>query len=211
MIIFVYGDNSFSASVKVEEMRQRYLDKFDVSGMNLVEFNAEKIGLGDALQAIQSPPFISEKRMVILKDLLGKLKKKDDIEPWIEGLKKTPDSTIVILFDREAVEKIEKHGLYKTLQVHPDFYKYPFPVLSGSQLTSWVRGYVKKINLNIQDHLLQQTVGLVGNDLWQLSLELDKLAAHAGSKPITEQMISDLVRANFEDQIFAFIDAVASG
>lgn len=211
MLIFVYGENEYLSSKQVDEMRKRFIDKFDSSGMNLAEFDADKIELGDAMQAIATPPFISEKRMVILKGLMSKVTRKEDYAVWIDNLKKTPESTITILFDKENVSKIEKHGLFKGLQDHADLHSYPFPALSGPKLIGWARAYVKQIELNIQDQLLHHVAALVGDDVWQLSLELDKLAAFSNGQPVTQEMVSDLVRANFEDQMFAFVDAVSNG
>lgn len=211
MLIFVFGENVFSASEYVASMRAKFIDKFDKSGMNLVEFEPAKITLGDAMQAIASPPFISPKRMVILHGLLGEITRKAEIEPWIESLAKIPESTITILFDQIDIQKAQKHLLYKSLSVKPDVHTYPFPALLGSKLTAWAKSYSQKINLNISDQLLHKVVGLVGNDVWQLSLELQKLAAFASTQPVNDEMIANFVKANFEDQIFEFIDAVAQG
>ncbi len=57
---------------------------------------------------------------------------------------------------------------------------------------------------------MTKVVALVGNDLWQLSGELRKLVARSGGSAVTDEMIKELVRANVDDQIFAFIDAVAA-
>ena len=106
--------------------------------------------------------------------------------------------------------KIEKHQLFKAFKSHQEVHIYPFPALSGTQLTAWARSHAQRIGLKIDDRLLQQVIAMVGSDVWQLSLELEKLAAYAGGQPVIEEMIRELVRANFEDQIFDFVDAVSN-
>lgn len=210
MLIFIYGENAFLAAGHLAQMKSRFVEKFDTSGMNLVEFQG-KYTLGEVLQAVASPPFLSEKRMVIVHDLLSTVTRKPDYEPWIEGLSKTQDSTIVILKDSTTVKKTQAHGLFKALNGQPECHTYPFGELSGGQLTAWAQQYVKEIGLAISPALLQRVVGLIGSDVWQISLELDKLAAYSVSNEVDESVVRELVHANFEDQMFDFIDAVSGG
>ncbi|MBU1126321.1 DNA polymerase III subunit delta [Patescibacteria group bacterium] len=212
MIIFVYGENSFLSQKKVTILRDQFKAKFDLSGMNLVEFPANDSGaieLGDVFQAVQTPPFISEKRMVVVKGLTAGLKKAD-AKPWIEALNRTPASTILIFWDQESEKKIEKSELFSALQNQADVYTYPHPLLSGSSLFEWAREYAKTRKINIDTAKLQKVIALVGSDLWQLSGELEKLTAYSLGKEISDEMIGELVKANFADQIFAFIDAVSN-
>ncbi|MFH1631996.1 MAG: DNA polymerase III subunit delta [bacterium] len=211
MLILVYGKNTFLSQHKVAQMRERFIDKFDASGMNLAEFQVacEKLPVGDVMQAVQTPPFLAEKRMVIVRGLLSTLKK-DDCDPWIDGFNKTPDSTIVILWDSESVKMSEKHHLFKSLIKGQDVHTYPMPMLEGAQLTAWAAEQARDLKLKIDNRLLQKVVAMVGDDLWQLSGELKKLAAYSGGQDVTDDMVSEMVRANFEDQIFAFVDAVAA-
>ena len=115
MLIFVYGDDSYSSTAKVEAMRIQFKAKFDPSGLNLAEFPVLSTGrtdLGEVSQAVTSPPFLGTKRMVIVKNLLSGLKKAD-ATPWINVFGAVPESTIVILWDKEGQKSIEKNEIFK--------------------------------------------------------------------------------------------------
>lgn len=211
MIIFVYGEDTYSSQQQVLRMRDQFKVKFDKSGMNFVEFpigDKNKIEFGDVIQASMSPPFLSEKRMVIVRGLTATLKKKE-AQPWIENLKKVSDSTILVLWDSESVKKIERTELFKSMKDFEGVHVYPHAFLTGRELTNWAEHKVQDLSLKITVADLNKVIAMVGNDLWQLSGELEKLAARAGGEMVSEKMILNLVKANFEDQIFAFIDAVS--
>lgn len=207
MLIFIYGEDSYSAQRKLEVMRTAFKEKFDSAGMNLAEFSDKGIKLGDVVQAMSTPPFISDKRMVIVRGLLSIITKKADAKSWIERFLQIPDSTILILFDPSSQKKVEKNAIYKELSALADCHTYPFPALSGASLNNWCEQEAKRLGLVIDQGLLVRIAALVGNDLWQLSSELSKLASYANGAQITQEMVDILVRANFDDQMFAFVDA----
>ncbi len=168
MIILVYGENTYLSQQKINLMRDQFKQKFDSSGMNLVEFEG-KVALGEALQAIQSPPFLSQKRMVIIKDLVIGIKN-DESEIWAENLARIPESSIVILWESEGEDKISKKELFKRLQKVNDLHLYHHPELTGAALSAWATNYAQEIGLLIDRQLLEEVVAMVGSDLWQLSL-----------------------------------------
>jgi DNA polymerase-3 subunit delta len=212
MLIFVYGTDSYSSTKKVEAMRVQFKNKFDPAGLNLLELppqSGNKIEIGEVSQAITSPPFLGEKRLVIIKNLLVGLKKAE-AEPWLSVLQKIPESSIVILWDKESEKTIEKNEIFKKLSGGDDVHCYPAPLLGDGELNKWAINFCKSINLTIAPGLLSKVVAMVGADLWQLSGELQKLKARSNGTAVSEQMVNELVRANVDDQIFAFIDAVAA-
>lgn len=210
MLIFVYGDDTFRAQEKVKELRAAFQKKFDPTGMNLSVFPPPtgKLEPGEVLQAIGSMPFLSEKRMIVIRDLVGQNKKGID-EVWNDGLKKIPSSTIVVLWETLAPKELEKKPLFVELKNAAEVHHYPFPVLEGAALESWVAQTVKARGGTVALDALRALVEAVGSDLWQMNGEIEKLVAFANGKPVTVEMVKKLVRASFDDQIFALVDAVA--
>ena len=192
-------------------MKNHFKDKFDKSGMNLVEFPlpGTKVDIGSVMQAVQTPPFIGEKRMVVVRNLASSLTK-PLAKPWVEALKKVPDSTIIIFQDDESVKKFEKRELYKQFQGAEGNHSYPYPEMSVYDVQNWARQESSRLKLNIYSELLNQVVAMVGVDLYQLSGELKKLTAFSNGSAVTSEAVSDLVKANFEDQMFVFIDAIGA-
>lgn len=188
-------------------MKDTFQVKFDSSGMNLAE-HAGNVSYGEAIQSIQSPPFLGEKRMVVIKDLLGELKA-DGLKQWQEGLGSIPDSTIVILWESLEPRKLEKNKLFKALKDEAEVHAYPFPLLSGAELSKWVSVRANELGAKFDRAGLVSIVERVGSDLWQMNNEIQKLAAYANGETVTKDMVDGMVRASFEDQIFQLVDAVA--
>lgn len=208
MIIFVYGEDGFRAQEKVRVMKKKFQEKFDASGMNLAEFS-DKAKVGEVAQSVQSPPFLGEKRMVVLKDLLASLTKKADYEPWLTIFESVPESTILIFYETMAPKKLEEHAVYKALASGAETHAYPFPILEGAALTRWVQERAKTSGAAFDRESVQGLVARVGSDLWQMDNEIGKLGAFASGGTVAKEMVDELVRASFEDQIFALVDAVA--
>jgi DNA polymerase III subunit delta len=213
MIIFIYGDDALRVKERAEDMRLKFAEKFDPTGMNVDVFtlreSVEAIR-GDVMGAAQASPFLSEKRMVVIQGLVSSLKKAES-KPWVEGFSRVPSSTILIFADAVAASALEKSEIYKALKDTPDVHAYPLPQLEGSELTTWAMGRAKLHGANIAPAMLSVLLARTGSDSWRLDAELQKLAAYANGQPIDQKMITDLVRAESQADIFAFMDALSSG
>lgn len=211
MLIFVYGDDSVRIAEKVGELRSRFLSKFDSSGMNLAEFpvpGTSSIPFPEVLQAVQSSPFLAEKRMVIVRGLLDGLKKAD-AKQWAEGLQRTPASTIVVLVDELEAKKVEKHELFVSLKGGAEVHSYAQEKLEGSALSRMVIERAKALGASITLPVAHELIAIVGDDAWLLQREIEKLSAYAQGQPVTKEMLELLVRGSVAGNIFAFVDAVS--
>ncbi len=207
----IYGDDNFRVHEKVRQMKSAFKDKFDPTGMNTGVFPASdstKLDQAEILQAACSYPFLGEKRMVIIGDLIS-TQKKDTHKVWLEGFGRIPDSTIVVLHESSAPASLEKKPLFKQLSKMSEVHTYPFPQLQGSPLSKWITGRIKAKRGSIEQNALRALVERVGSDLWQMSHEIDKLVVHADGSSITTEAVNDLVHASFEGQIFALMDAIS--
>ena len=206
MLILVYGDDSFRVQEKARELQTAFQKKFDPTGLNFASFGADAKP-GEVLQAVQSLPFMSQKRMVVIRDLIASTKK-DGEETWA-ALGKTPESSIVVLWETADAKTIEKKPLYVSLRVGADVHAYPFPVLEGAALSKWTADLVKMRGGQMAPDALRELCDRVGGDLWQMDNEIGKLVAYANGRTIGHTDVDKLVRATFEGEIFALVDAVS--
>lgn len=206
MLIFVYGDDSFRVQEKARELQTAFQKKFDPTGLNFASFGSDAKP-GEVLQAVQSLPFMSQKRMVVVRDLIASTKK-DGEDAW-EALAHTPESSIVVLWETADAKTVEKKPLYALLKAGADVHAYPFPVLEGAALSKWAADRVKARGGQIVPDALRELCDRVGGDLWQMDNEIGKLIAYASGRTIVHADVDELVRATFEGEIFALIDAVS--
>ncbi len=188
-------------------MKAAFGEKFDPTGLNTAEYSG-KLDPGQVIQSARSMPFMGQKRMVVVRDLIGSTKKAD-MNVWVEGLKDAPESSIVIFWETEEPAKLEKKPLFKALQDSAEVHHYAFPQLKGAQLTAWVSERVRARSGSINSGALRALIERVGPDLWQMDHEIGKLVAFADTQEIEVGMVDKLVHASFEGKIFDLIDAIS--
>ncbi|MCR4312369.1 MAG: DNA polymerase III subunit delta [Candidatus Uhrbacteria bacterium] len=209
MLIVVHGADAYRVKERVAEMRQKFLEKFDPSGMNLAELVirlASDVKLGEIAQHMQASPFLSPKRMVILTGLMSSLKK-PDVAPWQELLQRTPDSSIVILVETTSSEKTQKFPLFIALQGHADLHVYAIDQLQGSALRLWILDRAAARCASLSPQMADTLIARVGSETWLLQAELEKLVAFANGEPITAAMVDLLCGTTFNEDVFGLLDA----
>lgn len=190
MIIFVYGPDTFRSRAKLRELVEAFQKKYDPSGMNIARFDGKTAEIGDIMSATTASPFLSERRLVVVE---GPFDAHD-------LLVRVPESTILILWDEKA--PTGKHG--------KDIVQYKFDALAGPALTAWVNDEFKKAGVSVEPRATDALVAAVGSDLWRLSVEIAKLAAHAGpSGSVLARDVELLVSSSVESNIFGLTDALA--
>jgi DNA polymerase-3 subunit delta len=96
-----------------------------------------------------------------------------------------------------------------------------FKKLNNSDLSAWIKKEVEARGGAIASRAVQILIGLVGYDLWQIDREIDKLLSFKnGAKPaltpggaplvIADSDVEELVKGNFDDNIFALTDAIGA-
>lgn len=211
MIILIYGDDALRVKERVEDMREKFVQKFDPTRMNADDFsfpNAEG-EKSTVVGALQASPFLAEKRMVVIRGLLSSLKKAD-VTFWSPVFSMIPPSTIAVFADILEVAKLQKTEGYKNLAAQPDVHLYPLLPLEGRELATWAMQRAKEHGADITAPLLSRLLTRVVADTWRVDAELRKLAAYAGGLPITEKMIDELVARDVEENIFAFLDTLSA-
>lgn len=212
MLLFVYGDDGARVAEKVKQLRTHFVTKIDTAGMNLAEFPAPgsaALPYAEVLQAVQSAPFLAEKRMVIVRGLCET--KKAEAKQWVEGLQRVPDSTILVLVDVLEAKNVEKHDVYTGLKAVAEVHHYPMEKLAGAQLETLLVERAKRAGSSMDRKAAQELIMRVGDDPWRLQHEVDKLAAYAGSDGISSDVVHLLTASDAEGNIFGFVDAVAKG
>lgn len=207
MIILVYGEDTFRAREKVTDLRAAFAKKFDPTGLNLSTFGADAKP-GDILQAVGSLPFLSQKRMVVIRDLVATTRK--DGETAFAPLARVPESTIVVLWETLSAKEMEKKALYKLL-AGAETHEYRFPVLEGEPLRAWAANRAVARGGSLAADAARELAERVGSDLWQMDNEIRKLVAYAPDGAVARDMVRELTRAAPEGEIFALVDAVSRG
>lgn len=203
MLIIIYGEDTYRSREWLRELELNFKKKFDPQGYNLLKFSGDH-DWGEIRSSIVSPPFLCAKRMVVIERLFEKSGKNENIE---ETLSKTPESTIVIVWEEGDEKSFAKKPLFAKLVRNKTIKFYSYPMLRSAELANWVKDRAKQKGISFAPGAFQIFLGRAGSDLWRISGELEKLGARKQS--ITEEIINELVQGSVEENIFAFVDAVS--
>ncbi len=219
MIIFLFGPDTYRSRQRLKFYEEGFIKKYDPSGFNIVRLNGEKLSIETLNQTLVTPPLLAPKRMIIIENLITKNKEVSrETVPLLENLKTGPDekNENIIIFWEELGEKNGKvakgsdrtsEPLFKKLIKSPLVEK--FDLLSNPALIKWIKNQVKQAGGQIKEEVIRDLVALVGNDLWQLERELEKLLAYKNKKLITESDVALLVKGKFDEDIFKLTDTLA--
>lgn len=199
----LFGPDNYRSRQKLEEIKSRFYDA-NMGDINITQIAGEEMGLERIKQAAYPPPFLANKRLIIIKNFLNKGKTKEQ-EKVAEILDDLPEHSILVFYEDKDIEK--PTILFKKLNKPGRVQKFDY--LTPQKLYEWAKGQFQKRGGKIQATAFNKLLKATGSDLWRLSMEIEKLIAYAGGRVITEKDVEFLVKEEIRPEIFKLIDAVA--
>lgn len=218
MLYILYGPDNYSLHQELDIIKISTGSDF-AAGTNIVQLEGDKLSLTDLKVACETIPFLADKRLVIINGLLEHFETKfkpaiakkstrknepsKDWEQMITCLTNLPETTILVLVDGDVTPR---NPLLKEIAGKAQVKV--FPLLKRLELTAWVQKRIEKTGGRISKPAVELLVKLVGNDLWAMSNEIDKLALYVDGKIIEEQDVKTIVSHAQESNVFAMVDAI---
>jgi DNA polymerase III subunit delta len=199
MIVTLTGENSFALQ---QELRRR-VDAFaDARGdLALERLDGETADAGRVQEALTSLPFLSDKKMVVLRDLSTNKRLAEQAEQLLGDV---PETTDVILVEAKLDKRL---AYYKFLKKETDFHD--FPVLDAGGLARWLTAAARQQGGSLSPADARYLIERVGSDQQLLANELDKLLLRGPA--ITRAAIDSLTEATPQSTIFQLLDAAFAG
>ncbi|MBT3690108.1 DNA polymerase III subunit delta [bacterium] len=208
MILFLWGEDSYRSHQKLKKIKEKFQQERDPSGLNIVVLEGDKFDLEKFNNAAVQQGFIVSKRLIIIKNLLMNKPNKELVDSLIEILDRIKDGdNVFIFYEQGAPDKRNK--LYKYLSKDKKLSE-EFSTLTPFELESWVKEYIKINNGKVEKKAINLLISFVGNNLWQLSNELDKLISFKNKGVILEKDIENMVQAKLDENIFGLVDAISN-
>ena len=208
MIIFLYGEDSYRAKEKLNEIIEGH-KKIHKSGLNLIYIDAKEENFKDFSNNFKITSMFDEKKLIILKNIFSAQGGpasgwQEDFLENIENLKKIKD--IIVIYETGPID--QRNKLFKLLKKEAKSQE--FCLLQGVALRKWIKQELEKCSAKIHPEAEDLLFEFVGNNLWQLGNEIKKLADYKSKNVITKEDIELHVRPKIENDIFLTIDALAS-
>jgi DNA polymerase-3 subunit delta len=208
MIYFIYGEDSYRAKRKLEEIILGY-QKVHKSGLNLIYIDAKEKDFIDFYSNLKINSMFAEKKLIILKNVFSDVKFQEDFLENIKSLEEIKD--IIVIY--EDFPPDERTKFFKALQKYAKCQE--FNCLQPAMLKKWVTQEFEKNKTKINPDALDLIVSFVKNDLWAMANEINKLSNYrmggcSTAGPVKKEDVELLVKNNIENDIFKTIDALAS-
>lgn len=197
-LFLLTGEDSYQTLSKLKHWKKGFIQKYGDINITILEENltTEKI-----LQSTDSLPFLSEKRMVIVKNFCQTTSLEEQ-KKLAEQLEKIPEFCVFFLVETKPPDK--RSSLYKKMVKIGQLENHE--ILQGSALTRWIIEKVTEksgqIGFNEANYLAQ----MHGAELWSLENEIEKLTNYCQDKPIDIPTINLLTKANLTTSIFQLTD-----
>jgi DNA polymerase-3 subunit delta len=203
MIIFLYGQDNYSSRQKLKEIISHY-KKIHKNELNLKYLDLEKDSYQNFRDELQSLSIFAGRKLIVLERAISN---EDFKTNFLKDGKKFLNSNDIVLFyeDREISEK---DRLFKFLKKQGKAQE--FKPLEGQSLRNWARKEFANYQVKIRPEALEKLINFVGNNLWQLSNEIEKLINYKKAETIETKDIELLIQPKIETEIFKTIDAIAA-
>ena len=227
----VWGD-AYLCNRVIQSLVQWSLDA-DARDFNLDALDGENTKISDVLAAAGNLPFLSERRVVVVKraEKLEGLareeggaakKKKNDVSPakrLADGLENLPASTVLILArtpetpepgDRPG-ERCLSAALDKTIEAQGVLINCLIPPKNTGVAVAIVESQAAAHDIALARGAAAHLVGRCGTDIAALLSELEKCALRAGlGEPVTPAIIDEMTRRALSETVFDLTDAVGA-
>ncbi len=208
-----HGDDDLSIDEAVDKLRGGMGENGE---LNTSEFDAEQTTVPEVINAASSYPFLSDKRLVIVRGLLAHLTRKGagetgkrGVEQLVNELPHLPDYARLAFVERGTLS--DKDRIVQLAGSAPNGYIKQFATPKDS--TDWIikrarTAYAVEIDARAAAALAEVTAG----DLRRADNELAKLTAYVHpSERIAEDDVAALTPYMAETNIFKMVDALAEG
>jgi DNA polymerase-3 subunit delta len=238
MIIFIYGQDSFRGRQKIKEFKDKYLREVDQTGSGLTHIDGKTVDMREINEKTGASSLFAKKRLVVIDNIFlnSRTNFLEKVKEYFEKKEEGQSDNIIIFFSPEIkevkkktsskVSLIDSQGREKPLSAKASklfrflseqkYIQYYSP-LDNRGLIDWVKENVQQNNGSISDKAVSALIGMTGSDLWRLQSEINKLLHYKRGEnkvgeeiKIEEEDVKSMVRADFDEDIFALTDALSS-
>ncbi len=213
--VFV-GEDDFSIRQALEEIKKGIGDPTALM-TNTTVLDGRQVTIEQMRSACETVPFLADKRLVVVEGLLERFESKaknsrkkssrqNDQEEYraiADAIKRLPAFTELVLIGGRINDRNPLlHELSALARVKT------FPLLKEPQLRLWIERRVAGAGGSIEPRAINLLIRFVGNDLWTMANEVDKLVLFTGGRRIEEADVRAVVSYAQEASVFAMVDAI---
>lgn len=200
-VYLLYGEETFLKNSYKKRLKEAIVGQDE---MNFSYYEGKKIDVDALIRQADTMPFFASHRLIMVEES-GFFK--NACEPLAEYLPEMPETTCLLFVESE----VDRRGkLFK--RVAKLGHTAQMDRQDVAQLRRWIDGILAKEDKKINSRARELLLGMTGNDMQGIYMELEKLISYAGSRSLlTEDDVKAICTEHTEVKIFEMIDAIASG
>lgn len=209
MLYLLHGPETFLRDEAIAKLEARVGDPA-MADLNVIRLQGRSLSVPELIHVCDAIPFLSERRLVIVDGLAGRMSGRSAPKGLLEALTaylpNLPDSTDLVFIEEELLRS--SHKLLKLVEQCGGRTK-AFAQLKGRALENWVGRWTKAHGCRIEPRAVHELTTYVGNNLRLLAIELQKLGTYVGAEGVIRvQDVQKLVSYVREESIFDLVDAL---
>lgn len=208
-VYLLVGEESYFVDETIKRLKAA-LSKDEEAEVMTFDLNEQPVDF--VIDEADTIPFFTERKLIIAKNasfLKATEKGKEKIDHDVKRLENwlaNPTDTAVTIFiapyekldERKKVTKLMKEKSVMLLAETPQ----------NNDLNAWIRSEVAKHGKAITEAAIQKLIEMVGPNMLQLQMEIEKMALYLGEEPeILVELVEDLVAKTLEQDAFKMLNA----
>lgn len=226
MITLLHGDEEFTRSQALKELRQRVLRDPGLGDLNLAVLDGP-VDLGRLQDHSDALPFLGGTRLIIVHGWLGQLAgdlargstaAQEKAQALAAYLSHVPESTHLVFVEETTLS--DNHPVVRAIEALAEQGKaevrlFTLPRKARERreyVQRWLRDRARALDVNLDPQATRLLTDVLGHDLRLLDQELNKLRTYAGPGGyVTREDVEQLVPYTQEASIFDMINAIGEG
>lgn len=205
MFYLLHGENPLLSHQRLDGYISAFIKKYGENGVTRID--GENVDHLELLKEIDSiSMFVSHKLIVVSKFSSNRELKEFFDKALKMGAEKMENAT-VIFWENKSVDK--RKSLYTFIKKNGKIEE--FEKLSERKLAEWVVLEFKKRGKRIGNQNVKLILERVGEEMWRLSSEIEKLSLYSEDDLITSSEVQECVSQSATHEIWALIDLMGSG
>jgi DNA polymerase-3 subunit delta len=208
----LHGPDEFTLRGQLQVMRAQMGDP-SIAELNVITLDGKNASAADVLSSARAMPFLSDKRLVIVEEMLTWLARKGagqtgktELERLTDGLAHLPDWARIVFVEPGTLP--DRHPILQLAKTQPGGYHKHFD--PPRNVVRWIANQAREAySAEIESRAAVALADVVGDNLRAADSELAKLAAYAnGERPISEADVALLTPYVSQANVFEMVDAI---
>lgn len=205
--IFVFlGNEELIIKNKIEKL----IKSLNCDELNSTVYDLDEVSLSHVIQDASTPPFMTEHKVLLLKNPLFLTSIKEDTSNGVKefiAFLENPFSSTTIIIDAGGLKLDERKQVVKAIKAHANINE--TKELTSIEAEGWLKRQFAIEGLEIKDDAVKLFFERIGRNLLNAKNEVDKLLTYISPrKQVTYNDILEVVTKEPETEVFALTSSI---